>query len=220
MRAGADDQQHNLSVVYAPASAGQKSASQSFFVDGLNRVSVGTRGTLKLTLQGGKLPMWQFSFTGLWADATDANPPSGVAAQLESFVNAVEFDTANTTTFTLGGIATVVDKFELELGNVVIFRDRPNAAYVAFTDRKAKGSITFEQTTVATEDWQAAVAASTTLALSITHGTVAGNKLLIAANKVQLGEPSDTDLQGILGVTFPLNFVRTAGDDELSITFE
>lgn len=221
----------SVSVAYAPISTGQKSVTLSFFWDGLNRVVTGAMGSLKLTLQGGKLPMFQFSFTGLWADATDTAAPS-VTSDLAglsdygvevSFANtSIAFGNASVTYGASSGgqINVTADKFEMDLGNSVIFRDRPNAAYVALTGRTAKGSITFEQTTVATEDWQAMVAASTTLPFGFQHGITAGNKIFLSAARVQLGEPSDVDLQGILGVTFPLGFIRTDGDDEVSITFE
>jgi len=110
----------------------------------------------------------------------------------------------------------VFDKFEFDVGNTVIFRDRPNAAYIAQTDRKASGSITFEANTVATQDWANGVANETTYALALTHGIVGGNIISLSAAKVQLGEPSYTDLQGVLGLTFPLSFVRTVCDDEFS----
>jgi len=153
--------------------------------------------------------------SGLYADWSDTAPPAGVGAELENFVNGVEVNKANTT-FTLGGVAVVFDKFEFDVGNTVIFRDRPNAAYIAQTDRKASGSITFEANTVATQDWANGVANETTYALALTHGIVGGNIISLSAAKVQLGEPSYTDLQGVLGLTFPLSFVRTVGDDEFS----
>lgn len=204
------------SVTYAPISTGQKSATEYYFLDGLKHTLLGSRGNVKLTLDGGKLPQWTFSMSGLYADWTDTAVPAGIGAQLENFINGVEVNDANTT-LTLGGIAVVADKFELDIGNTVIFRDRPNASYIALTDRKASGSITFELNTVATKDWMAGVASETTYALALTHGTVAGNIISVSAAKVQLGEPTYTDLQGVAGVTFPLSFVRTVGDDEFSI---
>lgn len=207
-----------VSAVYNPISSNQQSSAHHFFYDSLKSVLTGTRGTTSLKISGGALPMWSFALTGLWAPATDAAPPD-VHADLEAYIDAAESNVANTQ-FSLFGISAVLETLQIDLGNTVLFRDRPNAAEVVITDRAVAGSVTFEANTVATYDWMSAAAAKTTGALALTQGTTAGNEVQVAAPRVQLGNPTYADQNGVLCVTMPLIFVRGAGDDEISFTIK
>lgn len=205
----------DVSQTYAPISSGQPSATEYFFWDGLKAALVGSRGNLKMAFAGAQLPQFTFMMSGLYSALTDTAAPD-VHTEEEAFINAQEVNLANTV-FTLGGFSAVMDKLDLDIGNSVIFRNRPNASYIALTDRKGTGSVTIEATTVAAKDWFSLAASDTTVALNLVQGTTAGNIITVAAPKVQLGTPDFTDLNGVLGLTIPLTLVRTAGDDEFSI---
>jgi hypothetical protein len=204
-------------VTYTPISSNFESTAHHFFYDSLEQALTGTRGTCSLKISGGALPMFTFSLTGLWAAATDSAPPD-VHADLEAWINAGEVNVTNTD-FSLFGIDVVLDTLTIDIGNTVIFRDRPNAAYIAITDRAMTGSASFEATDVSVEDWQTMAATMTTGALALEQNT-SGGAVTIAAPNVQLGNPTYTDTNGILHVTVPLVFCRTNGNDEITITVE
>jgi hypothetical protein len=206
------------SASYTPLTGDTESTSLHFYQDSLYHRLTGCRGTVSLKMSGGGLPMWSFAITGLWNAAADGAPPD-VHADLEAFIDASEVNLANTT-FTLFGQAVVLDSLQIDLGNSVEFRDRPNAAYVAVTNRVMTGKIVFEAPTVATYDWETAAAIKTTGALALLQGTTAGDKLQIAATRVQIENPSYADQNGVLCLSANINILRTAGDDEITFTIK
>jgi hypothetical protein len=209
-------------AIYTPltpnTAPGGPSASMHFFWENLEHKLLGSRGNFKLKCAGGTLPMWQFSMTGLYSPVTDAAPPD-VHADLEAFIDAQEVNLANTT-FSLFGQNVTMESLEIDFGSKVIFRDRPNAAYVAITDRAMTGTVSFDAPTIATYDWLAAAANKTTGALALQQGTVGGKELVVAAPVVRILNPTYQDTNGILTLQAGLEFCRTAGDDEISFTFQ
>ena len=206
----------DTSAAYSPVTADQESSSLHFFQDSIEQRLLGVRGTTSLKISGGALPMWTFAMTGLWLPAVDADPPD-VSADLEAFLDASEVNVANTT-FSLFGQDVVLDSLQIDIGNTVVFRDRPNAAYVAITNRLMSGKIVFEAPDVGDYDWLTAAAEQTTGALAMLQGTTAGDKVQIAAPRVQIENPTYADQNGILCLSANLNFLRTDGDDEITVT--
>ena len=70
---------------------------------------------------------------------------------------------------------------------------------------------------IASEDYFTLIRNSTLSAFTLTHGTAAGNKVTIAAPKVQLVDAAETEYQGALAFTFNLAFMPNAGNDEFTI---
>jgi hypothetical protein len=202
-------------VFYQPISSAFESVSHHFFWDSLEHKLLGSRGTLSLKASGGALPMMNFSYSGLYSPVTDADPPD-VHTDLEAFLDTEEVNLANTQ-FSLLGVEVVMESFQLDAGNTVIFRDRPNAAEVAITDRIAKGTVSFEALDIATCDFFTAAADKTTGALQLIQGTAGGNIVQIDAPRVRTLNPTWADQNGILVMNVGLEFCRTDGDDEFSI---
>ncbi|MBA4381051.1 MAG: hypothetical protein C0406_00655, partial [Sideroxydans sp.] len=67
-------------------------------------------------------------------------------------------------------------------------------------------SVTIDEVSQATKDWDAIILGETLGAVTITHGSVAGNKVGIAGTNVQIIGISDVDLGGIQGVKLDLDF--------------
>ncbi len=80
------------------------------------------------------------------------------------------------------------------------------------------GSISMEMTSVADKDWFAAIIANTKAPLSITHGTTAGNIVVIDAPKVQLTDPQLADSEGIVMLNANLSLEPDTGNDDILIT--
>lgn len=207
-----------VSAVYDPVSSGQESAALYSNGDGRLHKMLGGMGTASLKLSGAQLPMIGFQMSGLFGLATDTAIPAGVAAVLKALPQSIEVNKVNTPTFTLGGYSPVIESIQIDLGNKVVFRDRPNAAKIALTDRLAGGQIQFELPTVAAKDFLSDAKAGTLMPLQIIHGTVAGNIVQIGAPKVQLISPTYTTVEDIAHFSAQLNIVRDNGDDELKLT--
>jgi hypothetical protein len=207
-------------VEYAPISSSQESVTIWFWWDGLLHKLNGARGTVSFKLNGGALPMMSFAFTGLFGAADSDASALDVESGMASFIDAIEVNKANTATATLMGTAVTLESLQVDLGNQAQFRDRPNAAYVALTNREVTGNISFEAQTVATKAWVSTAKTGTTGALAIVHGTAAGNIIKIDGSKAQLEQPSYNEGDGIVIMQSAFGLKRTAGDDEFKLTVQ
>jgi hypothetical protein len=90
---------------------------------------------------------------------------------------------------------------------------------VLITDREPVGSVTIEATNVAAKDWWAIARAGTLGAMAITHGTAAGQRVQVTASNVQLTNPQYQDMDGITMLQLGMNFIPSAGNDEISVIF-
>jgi len=205
-----------VSVVYAPITTAEESASIYFYLDGRLQKLLGSLGNVTLRIAAGRIPVYAFEFIGLHVQPTDVALPTPT---LTGFTKPVAVNNANTTPFTLHAFAGKFRELTLTTGNVLPYRNLPNSEAIRFVDRKAMGSIRLEKELVAAKDWETLIKAGTLGALACTQGTVAGNKVAIAAANVQLTEPEETEEDGIamLGMRLELT-PSAAGNDEFSIT--
>jgi len=203
------------SVTYAPVSAAFKSVSVYYFLDGLRHKMTGCMGTASFSLNSRGIPMVTVKLTGLYVQTTDTALP--VDSDFSAFKAPVAVNKVNTTAFTLHGVSTPFDTLSIDLGNSVVYRNMPNLEEVMITDRKASGSISIPQTSVATKAWHTAVMNGTLAAISMTHGSTAGQIFTISGPKVQLADIKESDKDGVAMYNFSLDFQPNTGNDELSI---
>lgn len=204
-----------VSVAYAPVSGTMDSLTLYYFQDGILHALLGARGTVKIMASPGELPYLEFTFTGLRVapSATALPTPDFTAFQTPLAVN-----NANTPTFSLHSYAPNMQGFELDLANTVTYRNVVGEESVQIVDRDTNGSVTIEEPALGDKDYHAIIAAHTTGALSLTHGTAAGHIVEIAAPAVQLLQPRTGETDGIVTLQMNTAFVPVAGDDELTIT--
>lgn len=202
-----------VSTTYAPVSGADDSVTIYVYIDGrLHKMSYG-RGSVALVLDSRKIPVFRFSFTGLYAPVTDAALPTPVYT---GFIKPLAVNKANTT-LTLHGISVFCDQFTMDVKNQIVYRNQVGNEAVYIPQRLPEGSIVFEKQSIATKDWYSTILAGTTGALAIQHGTVAGNIVSIAAGAVQaLGLKLSTQ-QGIQMLNLGLRFLPSSGNDEYSI---
>lgn len=205
----------STSVTYKPISSSFKSVSMYFYLDGLLHKMLYCMGTVSLSLNARGIPVMSFKMTGLYSATTDTALPTD--SDFTAFKAPLAVNKVNTTAFTLHSISTPFDTFSIDVGNIVIYRNMPNREDVMISDRKVSGSISIPQTSVATKDWHGTVKAGTLAALSMTHGSVAGNIFTISGPKVQLVDVKGSDKDGVAMYDFSLDFQPNAGNDELSI---
>jgi hypothetical protein len=187
-------------------------------VDGLLHKMLGARGSVAMKASAQGIPMFTFTFTGLFAQPSDTTIP---AVSLTLFQQPLAINAVNTAGLNVSGYtAAACSDFSFDLANAIAFRSLPGAAdNVVLTDRKPVGSITIELTTVAAKDWWSTMRNVVLGPFSVTHGTVAGNKVKIDAPQMQLDTPSDGDKDGITMLTMKQTFNPQNGNDELTLCF-
>jgi Phage tail tube protein len=204
-----------VSTTYAPESSPFESVTMYFHHDGQKHMLTGARGTFSMDMSAGGIPHFNFTFTGLYntptstADAT----PTLTAFQVPKAVN----DT-NTTTFTLHTIACNMISAAFDMACNVVYRNVVGSETVEIVDRAPAGQLVFEAPTITTKNWFTTALASTTGALSMVHGTAAGNIVTIAAPNTQIISPTYGESDGISTIQCGLSFVPgSSGNDEFTI---
>lgn len=207
-----------VSVTYAPVSTAFESNTLYINVDGVLHKMLGARGTFSLAMSAATIPTIKFSFSGLYGAITDTAIPT---VTLTAWQQPLPISNINTTGLTLQGYAgLVMSDLSIDIANTVTFRSLVGGAEsVVLTNRQPAGSITFESTTVAAKDWFTAARLATLGAFAVTHGTVAGNKVAIAAPQVQVSAPKYSDKDGIAMTQCNLGISPLVGNDEISLTF-
>jgi len=209
----------DTSVTYAPVSASFSSVTIYYNIDGLRHKVTGARGTFTLTANVGEIPTIDFTFTGVYNAPDDSALPSATYANQ---ANPLVFKNGNTDTFQLLSYAGCLQSVSFDLGNTLVYRELIGCTkQVLLTDRAANGSVTIEAVNIATKDYFAAALTDTTLGnLTFQHGTTAGNIVDFASTKVDIGDVSYGDQDGIAMLTIPYTCVpSTSGNDEFSLAY-
>lgn len=208
----------SVKVDYKPVSSAFESVTIYFNVDGVLHKITGARGDVELTINSGQIPVFKFKFVGIYNAPTDTALPT---VTYTGFQTPLVANTVNTPTFSFFGVSPVLQELTLQLGNQVDYRTLIGSQYVQLTDRKAAGQVTFEANTIATKDWFTAGLANTLGALALTHGTVAGNKVVLASSTVDMIQPTYVDNNGVQMVQCGYVLTpTTAGNDEFTITIQ
>lgn len=206
----------STSVEFDPVSASIDSLTMYFHHDGQLHKLTGARGTVSLSLDAGIIPVYNFSFTGLYnapSSTTDATP------DFSAFQTPVPVNNTNMTTFSLHSEDLTMISCSIDIANEVVYRNVVGNESVEIIDRAVSGSVTFEAPAISTKDWFTTAVNSTTGALSIVHGTSAGNIVTISASDVQIISPTYGESDGISTLTANLSFVPSgSGNDEIQIT--
>lgn len=204
-----------VSVTYAPVSASFGSATLYYNVDGVLHKVTGARGTVELQIQVGQIPVFRFSFTGLYNAPTDTAAP---AVTYTAFQTPLAANSDNTSGFSLYSYTAALQSLSLNVNNSIQYRTLIGAEDVLMTDRQSSGTAVFEAPTIAQKDYYSLALGSTLGNLAITHGTVSGNRVEIASSRVKVTNPTYQDLNGIHMMQIPFNLVpSTTGNDEFSI---
>lgn len=202
-------------VTYTPISAAIEAVTIYFNVDGVFHKFLGVRGNVSLSWSIKNIPVYRFSFTGLYVAVADAAIPTPTYT---AFQKPLVVSNINTTPFTLHGFSAVASDLSIDFGNQVVHRSLIGGSEsVLITDRKPTGSVTIEATTVAAKDWFAICKAATIGAIDITQGTATNNKVQVTSSGVQLTNPRYAEQDGIQMLQMDMRFVPASGNDELSI---
>ncbi len=202
-----------VSVSYEPVSAAYEAVTFHYNLDGVRHIFLGSRGALSFELVPQQIPRFRFRYLGLLGALSDTDLP---ALTLSAFKKPVVVNKANTT-FSLHGVTPPMERFAFDLGGQVNPSLLVNWEEIEISDRQATGSATVRAALLATKNWFTAAQAGTRDALSIVHGTAAGNIVELAAAKIEIGRPTQGATQGIANYTLPLMLCPDAGNDEFAI---
>ena len=208
------------SVTYDPVSSGFESVTIHYNIDGVRHKMTGCRGTVAITASVGEIPTLDFSFTGIY------NAPDDSALLTPTYANQADpllFKNGNTSSFQLLSYSGNLQNFSFELGNEIIYRELIGAGKeVLITNREATGSVSIEAVLMATKDYFASAADDDAALgnLQFTHGSTAGNIVQFTSSKVDLGDVSYGDSDGIAMLEIPYTCVPdSAANTEFDLIF-
>ena len=206
------------SVTYAPVSASFTSVTIHYNVDGVRHIVTGCRGSFVLNAAVGEIPSIDFTFTGIYNAPTDTALPSVTyGAQATPLI----FKNGNTSGFSLLSHSGALMNLSMDVGNELVYRELVGGTKeVLITDRAANGSVSIEAPALGTNDFFAAALTDASLGnLQFLHGTTAGNKVQFISSKVDIGDVSYGEADGVTMLEIPYTLVPSAANDEMSLIF-
>lgn len=207
------------SVTYAPVSASFGSCTIYYNIDGVLHKVTGARGTFTINGAVGEIPTIDFTFTGIYNTPTDTALPSVTYGDQAT---PVVFKNGNTTGFELLSYAGCLQSVSFDIGNSLVYRELVGCSkQVLLTDRASTGSVTLEAVTMATKNYFTAALTDGSLGnLLFQHGQTAGNIVDFVSTRVDIGDVSYSDQDGIHMLNIPYTCVpSTAGNDEFSLVY-
>lgn len=207
------------SVTYAPVSSSFGSCTIYYNIDGVLHKVTGARGTFTINGTVGQIPTIDFTFTGIYNTPTDTALPSVTYADQAT---PVIFKQGNTTDFQLLSYSGCLQSVSFDIGNTLVYRELVGCTkQVLLTDRAATGSVTLEAVTMATKNYFTAALTDNTLGnLLFQHGQTAGNIIDFVSTRIDIGDVSYGDQDGIHMLTIPYTAVpSTAGNNEFSLVY-
>lgn len=202
-------------VTYKPISSTFESTTIYFNVDGVLHKITGCRGTVELDITVNQIPTYKFKFVGIYNAPTDTALTTNTYT---SFQTALVANNTNTTGFSLFGVSSLVlESLMLNVNNTIDYRSLIGSEYVQLTDRRAGGELSIEAVALATFNAFTTAIGTTNGALSLTHGTVAGNRVKVDANTIDFSNPSYADSNGVNMLKIPFVALPSSGNDEFVI---
>jgi len=203
-----------VDVTYALISSAFESVTLYFHLDGKLHKITGCRGTVSMELGNEGIPMFKFSFTGIYNAPTDTALPT---LTLTSWQKPLPVNKVNTT-FSLHSYAAILASLNIDIGNEVVHKAYVNTTEdVRITNRKVAGSVSLEDVLFATKNWFTTVAGATTGAMTLTHGTTAGNRVQLDAPAVQVAAPKYEDADGVTMLGMDLVFQTSSANNQLTL---
>jgi hypothetical protein len=207
------------SVTYAPVSSSFSSATIYYNIDGVLHKVTGARGTFSINGTVGQIPTIDFTFTGIYNTPTDTALP---AVTYANQATPLVFKNGNTTDFQLLSYAGCLQSVTFDVGNTLVYRELVGCTKeVLLTDRASTGTVVLEAVTMATKNYFTAALSDGSLGnLLFQHGQTAGNIVDFASTRIDIGDVSYSDQDGIHMLNIPYTAVpSTSGNDEFSIVY-
>lgn len=207
------------SVTYNPHSGVQESVTIYFNNDGTLFKMLGCRGNYSYKLNAQGLVVLAFEMTGLFVQpSSSALPTVTLGTQLTQIPQAAT--SANTPTFTLGGVALALRSLTLDAGNEVKPRFLVGSEQIIISDAAEKIDLQVEAVALATFNPFTNAASATPVALALVHGTGAGKICTLNVPSAQIMRPDGLEEQdGITEWKLSLTPLPTSGNDQYTLAF-
>lgn len=216
----------NASSVDIPLSSAGDGGALSLLgnKDTVQHQAKGMRGNAVINLTEKQLPRIEFSFLGLINGAAPAAYAVAGAVTLPVYPAPVEVNLANTIV-TLDGFTLGMRSINIDMGMKTSLYSTTGARAIIFDKsedgdrRSVGGTLVAELPDPAVKEYFTALAAGTPLALSVTHGTVAGNIIVITTDKLVISDITYTVENNRLFMNAAFDLVPSgAGTNELTLT--
>ena len=207
------------SVTYAPVSSSFGSVTIHYNIDGVRHKVTGCRGTFVVNANVGEIPTIDFTFTGIYNTPDDSALPSVTYANQAT---PLVFKEGNTDTFELLSYSGCLQSVTFDIGNTLVYRELIGCTKeVLLTDRSSNGTVVMEAVAIGTKDYFTAALTDSTLGnLTFQHGTTAGNIVDFASTRIDIGDVSYSDQDGIAMLNIPYTAIpSTSGNDEFSLVY-
>ncbi|MBL4801955.1 MAG: hypothetical protein JKY45_08675 [Emcibacter sp.] len=204
-------------VVYSPVSSGYESVSEYFDLDGILHSLLGGRGNVKFNINSGEYPFMNFDMTGLYVPPADGNI---VGADFSAFKAPEEVNNTNTITASFFGLSVIMKSLNVDMANVIKYRNLVGQEAVRLSNRKPSGQIVIEAPTLAQKDFFAEAVGNTTGGLIVTHGSAAGKIIQLEAPKVEIDAPTYSEDEGITMMTIGFRPLNVTTDDDVKLTIK
>lgn len=174
-------------AAYSPISSAIESATIYFYYKDAVHKLLGARGELGWKFPNMDRPMLSCDYQGIYGGIVDAAFP---AVTLSAFQNPVPVNNQNTSLVSVHDFAAKLYNLEGKIGNAVKYRNLPGIEDVLINDRDPTGSVEIEAPSQAAKDFPSILLGNNGAPilgqLSLTHGTVVGNKVGLDGIQVQL----------------------------------
>lgn len=203
-------------VDYTPIDTAFESASIYFNCEGNRTVMLGSRGTIIWRWVVGQFPEGEFDITGIWsADSNTAYPSVDYSAWKTPPLVGKD----QVALFTINSVAEVMQSLEINAGVSKEYIERVNRRDVEIGDRVATITAVIEEPAFSARNHFAAVGIPGTYRpLALTHGTVAGAKILATATNWQFAKPTRQRLGNNLGLQLTGKIVSASGTPDYTIS--
>ena len=208
-----------LQTIYTPVSSAFSSVTLYYNIDGVLHRLTGARGTFSVNTTVGQIPTIDFTMTGIYNAPTDTAAPAVTYADQAT---PLIFKAGNSGAFNMLAYSGCLQSVSMDAGNSIIYRELVGCTkQVLITDRASTGTVVIEAPTIADKDYFTASLTDGNLGdLSFIHGSTAGNIVSLISNRVDIGDPSYSDQDGIHMLSLPYTAVpSTAGNDEFRLIF-
>lgn len=201
-------------VTYGVISDNEESMTFYFNWDGVKHVILGARGNADLRITASNPGYIHITIEGLVGSIGVA--ALGGTPDYTAFKKPVAVTKTNTT-FSLHSYAAALESLTINRGAQNVYKNRPNSEQMHFVDGQVTGQVSIVLPKTDVKDFFAICRAGTTGDLAMTHGTVTGNKAILAASKVQLTNPRTSESDNMIMMTMDTIYLPTdAGNDEFT----
>lgn len=214
-------------VDYTPITDAQETVTIYAWKDGVRHVMLASKGEWSLTFKAGEVPKLKFRFMGLdGSESAVANPSLTLTGwripQVLTDAFTQDIVSGGTVSPTgapaiSGGTTIISDGIELQSGHEVSFTPLIGLETIDITAREVTGSTRLDETAANEITRLGLVRANTLAALSMLHGTVTGDKVLVHMPSVQFSEMQYDEINGKLLQRYALRGVPVSGNDEIRI---